>query len=64
MAVLRGCYDQIFRPRFQFPKISNGLHRHTGVWPHLDLHLIRQTTKCYVEGGNVFWFVAHTDLSL
>jgi hypothetical protein len=43
---------QIRRPCRQFPKLANGLCRHSDASVYLDRHLIRQATGHYVERCN------------
>ena len=59
IALLRGCYHQIRRPRRQFPKFVDGLCRHSDVSVDLDPHVTGQATKGYVECSNAFGFIAH-----
>jgi hypothetical protein len=59
MMLLRRCYYQVLRPRLRFPKFADRLRRHSDVWVYHDPHLIWQSTKSYVEGGNAFGLVPH-----
>jgi hypothetical protein len=59
MAILRGCYHQILRPRRHFAKFTDSFCRHANVPVDLNLHAGRQATKSNLERGNASGFISH-----
>src|SRR5207245_3985978 len=59
MALIRGCYYQILRPRRHFAQFADGFCRYADALVHLNPHRGRQATKSYVERGNASGFIPH-----
>jgi len=62
-AFLGRCYGQIFGPRRQLPKFSNGVCRYSEIFVCLNSHLIWQAAKSDLERGCAFGLISHSLLT-
>jgi len=56
------CYGQIFGPRRQLPKFSNGVCRYSEIFVCLNSHLIWQSAKSDLQCGSAFGLISHKGL--